>query len=105
MTLQNFNVFGRVRVDRTSIQVAYSSFNGRKRGTPINITSDEEISEIPEGKNGEFLFGLSVTKDNYEPFVYVTEPVDSIEIETLPVVKKYLDLVSESIQKLEQLTS
>lgn len=98
MTLQTFNVFGQVRISSNRIDLAYSAGKARN----YKISSEELSPEINSTAVGKFIFGLSLTSEGVIPSYYVTQEIPGLEIETLPVVKKYMDMIVESVRQIER---
>ncbi len=46
---------------------------------------------------------MSVQPDNHTLSVYETKPIEDTETINLPVVKKYIDLVADSVRMLDNL--
>ena len=98
MTLQIFNVFGQVRISKDKIEISYSA------GKPLNfkLAFDEQSPEIKGDAVGECLFGMLVSSDNLQTLYYVTQEIPGVEIEELPVVEKYMDIIAGSIRQLDR---
>ena len=87
-------------VDREKITIQYKTFLGQ----PTTLTSEEEAPEIPPGASIEFLFGLTVHPDSHTLSVYETKSIDNISVTGLPIIRKYMDLIADSVRMLEKLT-
>ena len=106
MILQTFNVFGRVIVDRDQITIQFNAYSLAGKHNPTTITSEEGSPEIPVGVVGEFLFGLDIGEKEHHLFTYEPQTIDddSISFPNLPIVKKYMEIISDVIRKFEKLT-
>jgi len=93
-------------VDRGQITIQYKANPKTGKGIPTTITSEEESPEIPADVVGEFLFGLDVQENSSTLFTYETQPIDddSISFPDLPIVKKYVEIISDIVRKFESLS-
>ncbi|HCR70718.1 MAG TPA: hypothetical protein DIW23_04680 [Anaerolineae bacterium] len=104
MTLQNFNTFGLVKVERNKITFSFSTVNHKNKAHSKTISSDEISTAIPEKEVGQFLFGISVEQDKATAHYYVTNPIENIEIEKLPLVEKYINIITNTVREFDYLS-
>jgi len=98
MTLQKFNVFGKVAITSEHTEIQFVMFKENKQ-FPTTISTDEECPQIPKGRKGEFLFGMDVNGQEHHLFSFDTQEVDGLELASLPVVKKHMEIIAENIRK------